>query len=88
MSTHSHISAWGIYGQRSLGGYSPWSHKESDISTHTDHDTYVHTNTHTHTYTFNEQIIMLNNISPINKTRRTELAIIHENTSLLTYILI
>ena len=37
---------------------------------------------------FNEQIIMLNNISPINKTRRTELAIIHENTSLLTYILI
>ena len=68
------------------GGYSPWGHKESDTSTHTDHDIYVHT--HTHIYTFSEQIIMLNNISPINKTRRTELAIIHESISLLTYILI
>ena len=69
----------GAWGATVHGG-----HKESDTSTHTDHDTYVYT----HTHTFSEQIIMLNKISSINKTRRTELAIIHESTSLLTYILI
>ena len=31
------------YGQRSLVGSSPWSHKESDTTEHT------HTHTHTHT---------------------------------------
>jgi len=28
-ATHSSILAWGIHGQRSLVGYSPWGHKES-----------------------------------------------------------
>ena len=31
MATHSNIFAWEIYGQRSLVGYSPWGHKESDM---------------------------------------------------------
>ena len=30
MATHSCILAWKIHGQRSLAGYSPWSHTESD----------------------------------------------------------
>ena len=30
MATHSSIPAWRISGQRSLAGYSPWSHKESN----------------------------------------------------------
>ena len=32
MATHSNIFAWEIYGQRSLVGYSPWGHKESDMT--------------------------------------------------------
>ena len=32
-------------GQRSLLGYSPWGHKESDM---TEHFTHTHTHTHTH----------------------------------------
>ena len=32
MATHSSILAWRIQGQRSLAGYSPWGHKESDIN--------------------------------------------------------
>ena len=30
MAIHSVILAWRIQGQRSLLGYSPWGHKESD----------------------------------------------------------
>ena len=30
MATHSSILAWKSNGQRSLAGYSPWDHKESD----------------------------------------------------------
>ena len=32
MATHSSILAWRIYGQRSLVGYSPRGHKESDTT--------------------------------------------------------
>ena len=32
MATHSSILAWRIPGQRSLVGYSPWGHKESDMT--------------------------------------------------------
>ena len=32
MATHSIILAWRIHGQRSLMGYSPWGHKESDMT--------------------------------------------------------
>ena len=31
METHSSILAWESHGQRSLAGYSPKSHKESDV---------------------------------------------------------
>ena len=34
MATHSGILAWKIPEQRSLVGYSPWHHKESDITEH------------------------------------------------------
>jgi len=30
MTTHSSMLAWEIHGQRSLVGYGPWCHKESD----------------------------------------------------------
>ena len=39
------------YGQRSLVGYSPWGHKESDMTEH------VHTYTHTHTHTQRETLL-------------------------------
>ena len=32
MATHSGIPAWKIHEQRSLVGYSPWGHKESDTT--------------------------------------------------------
>ena len=32
MATHSSILAWEIHGQRSLAGYSPCNHKESDLT--------------------------------------------------------
>ena len=38
MATHSSILAWGIHGQRSLVGYSPWGAKldtTEQLSTHT-----------------------------------------------------
>ena len=38
MATHSSILAGECYGQRSLAGYRPWGHKESDTTerlTHT-----------------------------------------------------
>ena len=38
LATHSSILAWKTHGQRGLGGYSPWGHKESDTTeqlTHT-----------------------------------------------------
>ena len=32
MATHSSTLAWKFLGQRSLVGYSPWGHKESDTT--------------------------------------------------------
>ena len=32
VETHSSILAWEIHGQRNLAGYSPWGHKELDIT--------------------------------------------------------
>ena len=32
MTTHSNILAWRIHGQRSLAGYNPWGHKESEAT--------------------------------------------------------
>ena len=32
MATESSIPAWRIHGQRSLVGYSPWGHKESEMT--------------------------------------------------------
>ena len=37
----------GFHGQEHLAGYSPWVHKESDMTEHAQ----THTHTHTHTYT-------------------------------------
>ena len=34
MATHSSFFSRESYGQRSLAGYSPWGHEESDMSTH------------------------------------------------------
>ena len=32
MATHSSVLAWRINGQRSLVGYSPWGHKDLDMT--------------------------------------------------------
>ena len=40
LATHSSILAWKTHGQRSLGGYSPWGRKESDM---TEQLTHTHT---------------------------------------------
>ena len=32
MAIHSSVLAWKIHGLRSLAGYSPWGHKESDMT--------------------------------------------------------
>ena len=32
VETHSSILAWEIHGQRNLMGYSPWGHKELDMT--------------------------------------------------------
>ena len=32
MATHSGVLAWEFHGQRSLEGYSPWGHKEWDMT--------------------------------------------------------
>ena len=37
MATHSSILAWKLHGQRSLTSYSPWGHKEVDLTEHTAH---------------------------------------------------
>ena len=37
-----------FHGQRSLAGYSPWSHKESDMAEQLNSHTHTHTHTHTH----------------------------------------
>ena len=37
------------HGQRSLVGYSPWGHKESNRTEGLTRQTYTHTHTHTHT---------------------------------------
>ena len=36
-ATHSSILAGESHGQRSLAGYSPWGHKESDMTEMTEH---------------------------------------------------
>ena len=38
------------HGQRSLAGYSPWGHKESDVAEHAHAHTPMHTHTHTRTH--------------------------------------
>ena len=35
MATHFIVLTWKIPQQRSLAGYSPWGHKESDTAEHT-----------------------------------------------------
>ena len=37
MAAHSSILAWRSHGQRSLVGYSPWDHTESDTTERTQH---------------------------------------------------
>jgi len=32
IANHFSILAWEFHGQRSLTGYSPWGHKESDVT--------------------------------------------------------
>jgi len=45
------------HGQRSLAGYSPKGHKESDMSDWTCMHARAHTHTHTHTHTYNATLL-------------------------------
>ena len=56
--------------QRSLAGYSPWGHKESDMSEHT----------HTHTHT----LLLLLHVTIPNTKDKAMLLLIDTNNSLLT----
>ena len=52
MATHSTTPVFWpgeFHGQRGLADYSPWSHKELDM---TEGLTHTHTHTHIHTHTF------------------------------------
>ena len=44
-------------GQRSLVGYSSWSHKESNMTEHMHICSLTHTHTHTHIYIINELLL-------------------------------
>ena len=50
IATHSSILAWKPHGQRSLAGYSPWDHKESDTTKQL--STHIHTHTHTQMFKY------------------------------------
>ena len=53
MATHSSILAGESHGHRSLVGYGPWCHKESDNSyMYIYIHTYIHRQTHTHTHIY------------------------------------
>ena len=39
-----------FHGQRSLAGYTPWGHRESDMTKRLTLSLYTHTHTHTHTH--------------------------------------
>ena len=47
-----------FHGQRSLMGYSPWSHKELNTTEQLTHTRMYNTHTHTHTHTRQYEIIM------------------------------
>ena len=53
MATHSSILPGEFHGQRSLVGYSPQGHKESDT---TDRLTYTHMHMHAHTQELNYSV--------------------------------
>ena len=53
MAIHSSILAWESHGQRILVGYSPWGHKESDMTKRL--NVCVRTYTHTDTNTYSEK---------------------------------
>ena len=40
MATHSSILSWRVPMERSLAGYRPWDHKESDMTKHSAHMAY------------------------------------------------
>ena len=44
-----------FHGQRSVVGYSPWAHKESDVTEHA----HAHTRAHTHTLTVNLESFLI-----------------------------
>ena len=60
METHSSMLGWTIHGQRSLVGYNPWGHKESDTTewlTHT-HTRLIHVEVWQKTTKFCKAIIL------------------------------
>ena len=68
MATHSSILAWKSHGQRSLTGYTPWGHKESDTTE------YSHTRSQNYTVIFCRRTASVRlNISPVHCKVRSHL---------------
>ena len=64
--SHSSIFAWRILWTQELDGrYSPWGHKESDM---TEQLTHTHTHTHIHTHTTSLKDVCAN--YPLKKSMR------------------
>ena len=72
MVTHSHFLAWKIFhGQGSLVGYSPWGHKESDMTEYGFSYAHVcvcvcaraHTHSHIHTMGMYKHVSFYGNIN-------------------------
>ena len=51
MATLSSFLPWEVHGQRSLVSYSPWGHKESDMTEHTCIHRHMHRSTEIHRHT-------------------------------------
>ena len=61
------------HGQRSLVGYSPWGHKESDTTERLTH-THTHPPTHTHTVSGHEFLLISQRVS---EARRISMSLLH-----------
>ena len=58
MVTHSSILAWRIPWTEKPGGYSPWGHKEWDMTERLSINTHVHT----HTRSLHMQLLQMNSL--------------------------
>ena len=66
MATHSSIFPGKSHGKRSLVSYSPWGHKESDMTEQLSARAHTHTHTHAHFSSFLPSLPIFSLFSPQN----------------------